>query len=226
MSGYDDIADAYVTFKYNRPIDKAEDYVVTAIVNQLSASDKTIIDVGCGAGRILDHIYIQPDSYTGLDSSFRMIEHAKRAHPKHRFVLADIQDAGQLRKLGKYDVAISLFGALSYCPETPVAIVNIYNMLKNGGRFFAMLYSQKYQKRTSYIRLRQGKPAKHYETCAAHIESVCKRVGFVDVRMFGLSPHCDGSKDNFKLLAEKLMLSAMLDPADAGWFLCVSGEKP
>lgn len=226
MPGYDDIADAYVTSNYNRPIDLAEDYVVTAIVNRLYAESKTILDIGCGAGRLLDHTYIPIEDYTGLDSSFRMIEHAKKAHPKYKFALADIQEAGQLRKLGKFDCAVSLYCALSYCPEMPVALANICGVLKPGGRFFAMLCSQKYQKRTSYIRLREGKPAKLYETTAAHLESVTKRAGFVDVRVFGLSPHMDGSKDDHKLLAEKLMISSMLDSPDVGWFLCVSGEKP
>ena len=53
-----------------------------------------LLDVGCGAGLLLDHLATEPPSwswtYTGLDISPAMVEQARRRHPDARFMVRDV----------------------------------------------------------------------------------------------------------------------------------------
>lgn len=53
-----------------------------------------LLDVGCGAGLLLDHLATDPPpwtwTYAGLDISPAMIEQARTRHPEARFVVRDL----------------------------------------------------------------------------------------------------------------------------------------
>lgn len=49
-----------------------------------------ILDVGCGNGRLLTALEGKDIEYIGLDNSEKMLEEAKRLHPKHTFFLIDM----------------------------------------------------------------------------------------------------------------------------------------
>ncbi|MBO4206394.1 methyltransferase domain-containing protein [Micromonospora echinofusca] len=73
---------------------------------------RRLLDVGCGTGRDAGHLARIGYAATGLDTSARMLEHARRHHRQARFVAADMRDFD----LGtRFDVVTCLDSALLYC---------------------------------------------------------------------------------------------------------------
>jgi SAM-dependent methyltransferase len=72
---------------------------------------RDLLDIGCGTGR--DAGYLARDGYrvTGLDSSERMVDHAREHHPDAEFVLGDMRSFALGRR---FDVLTCLDSALLY----------------------------------------------------------------------------------------------------------------
>ena len=66
-----------------------------------------ILDLGCGNGVLLTALPKNAD-YTGLDISQTLTDEARRLHPKHKFILADVLDPKTWPGLGKYDFVAAL----------------------------------------------------------------------------------------------------------------------
>jgi SAM-dependent methyltransferase len=72
---------------------------------------RDLLDIGCGTGRDAGHLARHGYRATGLDSSERMVEHARDHHPEAEFVLGDMRSFA----LGRhFDVITCLDSALLY----------------------------------------------------------------------------------------------------------------
>lgn len=93
----------------------------------------TIVDVGCGNGRMVSVLpYIGVSGYLGVDMSDAQIALASEKHPGHRFEVCDIADLG-----AKYPEAFDGFycGSMLMCvPRTEAedALASLANCLKPG----------------------------------------------------------------------------------------------
>jgi SAM-dependent methyltransferase len=67
----------------------AHDFLWAA--NQIGSDDK-VFDAGCGNGRLLNYINIDPDNYLGFDQSSALIALAKKHHPLFNFLSGDLAD--------------------------------------------------------------------------------------------------------------------------------------
>ena len=78
---------------------------------------KTVVDVGCGVGRMYD--FIDVEKYMGFDDDWRLINPGKRARPAADLRIASWKDLDRLDV--EFDVDCLLFlGVLSYAmPEYP-----------------------------------------------------------------------------------------------------------
>ncbi|MFA5916843.1 MAG: class I SAM-dependent methyltransferase [Candidatus Gracilibacteria bacterium] len=98
------------TFSQSRKNMKWEeiDYFIDFLKNQnpspargrLGGGGVSILDVGCGNGRLLAHIEnsgIKIDNYLGTDLSVGLIDEAKKLHPHHNFQVLDMLDLQKLR---------------------------------------------------------------------------------------------------------------------------------
>lgn len=73
---------------------------------------RTLLDVGCGTGRDAGHLAGLGYEVVGLDSSERMVQHARAHHPAVGFVLGDMRSFALGRR---FDVITCLDSALLYC---------------------------------------------------------------------------------------------------------------
>lgn len=67
----------------------------------------SVLDVGCGNGRLVTGIPSNV-SYFGFDFSRTLVDQAKEAYPKRKFVVSDATDHTMWRGLGKYDAIFSV----------------------------------------------------------------------------------------------------------------------
>jgi 2-polyprenyl-3-methyl-5-hydroxy-6-metoxy-1,4-benzoquinol methylase len=60
---------------------------------------ESILDVGCGNGRLLEALQDRKVNYLGVDSSAKLVELAKMKYPSMKFSLGDILELGQLPEI-------------------------------------------------------------------------------------------------------------------------------
>ena len=87
-ASYDRVADAYVAMGAGdlgpEPWLRAALAAVAEQVRDLGP----VLDVGCGPGHVTAHLAGLGLDVSGVDLSPRMVEHARRLHPEHRFSVA------------------------------------------------------------------------------------------------------------------------------------------
>jgi SAM-dependent methyltransferase len=133
---YDEIAPVYDSLFLD-----TESLIENASIVELlgDVGGKTILDIGCGTGLLLD--YVLPRAYTGIDPSSAMLERLKEKHPERG--AAVIHTELQAFVGGRYDLIVALFGAASYLNQDELA--RIPALLNDGGRFFLMFYKNGYR---------------------------------------------------------------------------------
>jgi len=97
-----------------------------------------VLDIGCGTGLFLEYFRLR--LYLGLDPSAKMLRRLEgRFGPtslcNSRF--EEFHDDGD-----GFDLIVSLFGAVNYID--PAGLDRVFEMLRPGGRIFAMFYQERY----------------------------------------------------------------------------------
>ncbi len=87
------------------------------LVANLPDADCSLLDVGCGNGRFGQYLLDQDliVSYTGVDSSSKLLESARR-NLEGEFKLRELSEPGCLKDLGHFDV-ISCLATLQHIPK-------------------------------------------------------------------------------------------------------------
>ncbi|HSX09069.1 MAG TPA: class I SAM-dependent methyltransferase [Candidatus Saccharimonadales bacterium] len=108
--GYNKAADNYALHR-----DQFESIKYLKIFKELVDKGKTVLDIGCGAGRPVDEYLInQGFAVNGIDISKRMIELAKKNNPQALYEVKDMS----LLKEGEYCVnGIVSFYAIFHTPR-------------------------------------------------------------------------------------------------------------
>lgn len=104
------------------------------VLNKLeSLRFNSLLDIGCGEGRLLHEINVRflNKILLGIDFSPRSISFAKAFNPNLEFICGDIQ---KIKLPGKYDV-ITLIEVLEHIPikEIPNFLQTLYNYLNDAG---------------------------------------------------------------------------------------------
>jgi len=107
-----------------------------------------ILDVGCGTGENAMFLAENGCSVAGVDIAHRAIELArKKAADRHfnvDFSVCDVLTLGSCFREDEFDTVIDsgLFHALTD-EERPVYVRQVYRVLKDGGQYFMMCFSDK-----------------------------------------------------------------------------------
>lgn len=105
-----------------------------------------VLDVGCGTGEHAIYFASKGHRVLGVDLSPRAIEKAKaKAEARKSDARFSVEDALALRHLGKkFDTAIDC-GLFHTFPddERPIYLDSIASVLRKGGRFFVMCFSDR-----------------------------------------------------------------------------------
>lgn len=183
VTAYDAAADTY-DVTYLGPKDIAENhYMVRRLINNDHLYGQ-VLDVGCGTGFLLDETpNLGWQAYTGLDISPGMIKRASEKHPKHRFLVGDMEDMRGLPD-ESFESVVSLFGCFNYCQRPTSALAEMWRVLRPGGRLLVMSGGRRCKKRGLYVLKEHEVPR------VFHTPRQMKRLArsrFVNVKVRGMS---------------------------------------
>ena len=101
------------------------------------ATDKNLLDVGCGSGQTAIPAAKKGNKVTGVDIAENLIQHArKRAFEAKLSIQFDVGDAEDLPyEDSEFDVAISMFGAM-FAPRPECVVSEFSRVLKPGGQLY------------------------------------------------------------------------------------------
>lgn len=95
----------------------------------------------------IEQFNVEPENYDGLDISEKMITKARLKYPSYAFHLGDMADLPFNDE--QFHNVVSLFGSISYAD--PKVFSEVHRVLKPKGKYFLMLYNERYIKRSTYI---------------------------------------------------------------------------
>lgn len=106
--------------EFTTPLPQVTDFITNM--------DSSILDLGCGYGRVLKHCYdLGFRRITGIDISSKLIERAKRICPQGQFFQGDIK---KLNGVGKFDLVL-LCGVIEYLIEDTDREALVYEISKH-----------------------------------------------------------------------------------------------
>lgn len=139
-AGYDVVARDYARLlpdlSFEAPLDLA---VLDHVVGDLS-DGATVLDAGCGAGRLARHLAARGFAVTGVDVSPEMIRAASRHQPDSRF---DVADLGKLPHPDASFEAVIAWYSLIHTPHDDLASVlaELSRVLVPGGRLLLAVHA-------------------------------------------------------------------------------------
>ena len=138
MSSYNDIAHFYDDL-FNEDIDIAENRAISAMLTPY-LYNKTILDIGCGTGLLLELFTLNPNKYLGIDPSEKMLDIAREKFNTFKFKQEKFEEY-----IGFTDVVVSLFGSMSYIsPDFLEKVTQVCD------KYFLMFYKKNYNPKTYY----------------------------------------------------------------------------
>lgn len=117
------------------------------------ASGQSVLDVGCGNGRLVNLYEKIGLRYSGVDISAKLIERAQKNHPNSHFEVGSILDLSS--QDGEFDV-VSAIAVLQHIPRLLLdkAVAELASKVKPGG-VLQMTNWNMWQKKFLKIRLQQ-----------------------------------------------------------------------
>ena len=102
-------------------------------LKQYVQTGDSVLDVGCGNGRLLEVFKSSQTKYLGVDFSEGLIAEARKKYPDEEFQVVDVMDLDSMNK--KFDVVFCV-SVLNHFPKEmhEVAIKKIKSVLNPGGR--------------------------------------------------------------------------------------------
>lgn len=197
------------------------------LVRPFIQSDDSVLDLGCGNGRLLDHIDIPPTHYLGIDFSEELIAQARRLHPQHTFVVHDITHLDTLVDSGRIArrsfAVVCMIAALHHLDKHDhlAVLKSIHALLKNEGILFMTnwnVYRDPPLKKTNVVRTadhidwhipaeanRVAAQRVYYGFTCEELDDLLKKAGFVvEKRIPGATTRGQESVENLVHIARKI----------------------
>ena len=95
---------------------------------------KTVLEIGCGTGRIAKKIIKQCKKYVGIDISSKTVDVAKNHFKDFNNASFINEDFLKYKDTEKYDVIFSTL-TFMHIKDKEKALINVFNLLKNKGEF-------------------------------------------------------------------------------------------
>ncbi|MFC1640420.1 class I SAM-dependent methyltransferase [Patescibacteria group bacterium] len=105
-----------------------------AFINQYVKEGTTVLDFGCGNGRLITFLDISPDYYRGIDISRELLQIAKHRYPRYFFTQIERENETKFSD-ERFDVVMSIAALHHMNPEMAAgALSEIKRIVKPGGK--------------------------------------------------------------------------------------------
>jgi SAM-dependent methyltransferase len=114
-------------------------------------NEASVLDVGCGNGRLLKILTEQNIKYVGVDQSESLIKICQEKYPEHKFAVEDILNLGNLSDYNfDYVFCIAVLHHLPGASLRLQALKQLKNKIKQGGKIILTVWNmwpqEKYRK--------------------------------------------------------------------------------
>ena len=176
--------------RYNLAIHKAEDQYLRQRVLGMYREYRSVLDVGCGPGTLLDLVpEIRDHDYLGLDPSQQMISLAAQKHPNVDFVHGDHYCINDLRR--KFNLVVSTY-VLGYIEDDEAAATQMVWALRRGGRLLVTAFGSRFNR---YGPFQRHEPStdrlQRVYHDAADLKRIFRRAGLGNIRVQGMTWRTD-----------------------------------
>ncbi|MFL5813474.1 MAG: bifunctional 2-polyprenyl-6-hydroxyphenol methylase/3-demethylubiquinol 3-O-methyltransferase UbiG [Bdellovibrionia bacterium] len=171
-------------------------WVVQTITKKLGPGSRSVLDIGCGAGYLVQELERAGHRVTGIDLSQESLDTARRFHPES---CADYlcMSAYELDRFapGSFDV-ICAMDFLEHVDEPERVIAGAARVLKPGGLFFFHTFNRNWLSRLIIIKgvewfVRNTPERLHIYSLfikPSELASWCHQSGFTDIEWTGIRP--------------------------------------
>lgn len=134
---YEDIAAEFSATRQGRPWPE-----ILELAKIKDITDKKILDVGCGNGRLLELFPEQTFSYLGIDQSAKLISLAREKYPDRDFRPGDCLDLGKFPEIS-FDLvfSIAVFHHLPGADRRLAALKQLKNKVAPDGRIIISVWN-------------------------------------------------------------------------------------
>ncbi len=138
------MAKAYeVLSKYYDYLQRDIDYSVWSnLTNKYLSNGTSVLEIGCGTGKLVSLLNVNPELYKGYDYSSSMIEIAQKNYPQYDFITAD---ATTFKINDKFDLIICYMDTINYIVDLTKLeelFKNHCDMLLDNGYFIFDIHQQ------------------------------------------------------------------------------------
>jgi SAM-dependent methyltransferase len=147
----------YLEFYANRSLRPVEGVLLQRFREALAGS---VLELGCGAGRLTGHLSEVAREVHGVDLSPAMVAYCRQAYPRATFTVGDLRDLSGFQS-GSYDAVVAPFNVLDVLddPERARVLEEIRRLLVGGGLLIMSSHNRGHVPRVSpRIRLLVGDP--------------------------------------------------------------------
>jgi SAM-dependent methyltransferase len=147
----------YLEFYANRSLRPVEEVLLERFRDALAGS---VLELGCGAGRLTGHLSEVAREVHGVDISPAMVAYCRQAYPSATFTVGDLRDLSAFES-GHYDAVLAPFNVLDVLddPERGGVLDEIRRVLVEGGLLIMSSHNRDHVPRIApAIRLWIGAP--------------------------------------------------------------------
>lgn len=138
-SSWDHVAEWYDALLEERGSDHHENVIFPGTLRLLALeAGNRVLDVACGQGLLCRRFASLEVAATGIDASERLIEAARSADAKGRYLLGDARSLGGLGLTTGFDAATCVMALMNIDPIGPL-LVGVASLLRPGGRFVGVI---------------------------------------------------------------------------------------
>ena len=139
-------------------------------------SDKSVLEIGCGTGRISKRVAPKVKRFLGIDISLKTVERA-REHLKETSAEIIKRDFCCFESDKRFDIIYSSLTFMHFSDKAQV-INNVYTLLNNGGKFVLSI-----DKNQSEVLNYGSRQLKIYPDTPENIVSLLKAQGFKNIKV-------------------------------------------
>jgi SAM-dependent methyltransferase len=134
---------AHVASYANRNLRPAEVMLLISYRDELKGR---VLELGCGAGRVIGYLIALGGEVKGIDVSARMIEYCRQAYPSGSFSEGDMRELSALEH-SSFDVVFATYGVLDVVSdvERHQALDDIHGLLAPDGLLIFSAHNRGYQ---------------------------------------------------------------------------------